>query len=93
MDLAQLGARRSLTMPGLSVTIAEMIEALRRVAGADVVARIKREHDPQIAAIVDGWPRDFRTERAEQAGFKADSDFEAIIRAHIADEEKRKTHS
>ncbi|MFC5586964.1 D-erythronate dehydrogenase [Nitratireductor kimnyeongensis] len=91
MDLAQLGARRSLTMPGLSVTIAEMIEALRSVAGDQVVAHIKREHDPQIAAIVDGWPRDFRTERAEQAGFTADSDFEAIIRAHIADEEKRKT--
>ncbi len=89
MDLTQLGARRSLTMPGLSVTIAEMIEALRRVAGDEAVARIKRAPDPQIAAIVDGWPRDFIARRAEEAGFTADKDFDSIIRAHIADEEAR----
>ncbi|WP_157020192.1 D-erythronate dehydrogenase [Mesorhizobium xinjiangense] len=90
MDLAQFGDRRSLTMPGLSVTVAEMIDALRRVAGDEVVARIKRAHDPQIAAIVDGWPRDFSARRAEEAGFRADKDFDSIIRAHIADEEARK---
>ena len=90
MDLAQLGDRRCLTMPGLSVTIAEMIEALARVAGHDVVAHIKRRHDPQIAAIVDGWPRDFIARRAQEAGFKADRDFDSIIRAHIADEAARK---
>ncbi|WP_295807554.1 D-erythronate dehydrogenase [uncultured Nitratireductor sp.] len=93
MDLAQLGDRRSLTMPGLSVTIAEMIEALGRVAGNEAVAHIKRQHDPQIAAIVDGWPRDFNAQRAEEAGFKADQDFDAIIRAHLADEEARKAKS
>ncbi|MEC9243618.1 MAG: D-erythronate dehydrogenase [Pseudomonadota bacterium] len=90
MDLARLGDRRCLTMPGLSVTIAEMIEALARVAGHDVVAHIKRRHDPQIAAIVDGWPRDFSARRAQEAGFTADRDFDSIIRAHIADEEARK---
>ncbi len=90
MDLARLGDRRCLTMPGLSVTISEMIEALARVAGHDVVAHIKRRHDPQIAAIVDGWPRDFSARRAQEAGFTADRDFDSIIRAHIADEAARK---
>lgn len=90
MDTAVLGARRSLTMPGLSVTVAEMIEALRRVAGADAVARIKRQPDERIAAIVAGWPRDFSARRAEAAGFTADADFDSIIRAHIADEQARR---
>lgn len=89
MDSARLGDRRSLTMPGLSITIAEMIEALRNVAGAETVRLIRRQPDEAIMKIVSGWPRDFSAERAEALGFAADRDFEAIIRAHIADEAAR----
>ena len=40
------GARRNLTMPGLSATVGEEIAALKRVAGDKVAARIKRDlHD------------------------------------------------
>ena len=86
MDTSVLGARRALTMPGLSVTVAGMIEALERVAGPEVVKLIRRERDPQIEKIVEGWPRDFNAERAVSVGFKADADFDSIIRAHIAGE-------
>lgn len=85
IDTGVLGPRRSLTMPGLSVTVAEMIEALRDVAGSDTVALIKRQPDGQIAQIVAGWARDFTAARAKAAGFVGDSDFHAIIHAHIAD--------
>ncbi len=85
MDTGVLGHRRSLTMPGLSVTVAEMIDALRDVAGNDVVALIKHQPDEQIVKIVAGWARDFTATRAKAAGFVADSDFHAVIRAHIAD--------
>lgn len=90
MDTAKLGPRRSLTMPGLSVTVGEMIEALRDVAGNDVASLIRRERDPVIETIVAGWPRNFSADRALEAGFTADPDFHSIIRAHIADEEKRR---
>ena len=40
IDTARIGTRRALTLPGISVTVAEQIEALRRVAGAKAVARI-----------------------------------------------------
>jgi nucleoside-diphosphate-sugar epimerase len=86
MDLTQLGARRALTMPGVSVTVAEQIEALRRVGGEKAVALIKREPDETIRRIVTGWPRQFDAKRAESLGFRAESDFDAIIRAHIEDE-------
>lgn len=85
MDLAPLGARRCLTMPGLSISVAEMIAALREVAGEDVAARIRREPDATIRGIVAGWPRDFAPERALAAGFTADASFQDIIRAHIRD--------
>jgi nucleoside-diphosphate-sugar epimerase len=82
----QVGPRRNLTMPGLSVTVGEQIEALRKVAGDKVVARIRREPDPMIMQIVAGWPRNFDARRASELGFKADASFEEIIRIHIEDE-------
>ena len=86
MDLANVGPRRALNMPGYSCTVAEQIEALRKVAGDGVVARIKRVPDPVIDRIVEGWPRDFDPQRAVALGFKAESSFDEIIRIHIEDE-------
>jgi len=88
METAKLGARRNLTMPGLSITVGEMIEALKRVAGEKTASLIRHEPDEAIIRIVDGWPRNFDASRAEEVGFKADADFDSIIRAHIADEEQ-----
>jgi nucleoside-diphosphate-sugar epimerase len=86
LDLAPLGARRALTMPGLSATVAEQIEALRRVAGDKAVRLIRREIDPAIAKMVAGWPRAFDARRALALGFRAESTFDEIIRIHIEDE-------
>jgi nucleoside-diphosphate-sugar epimerase len=86
IDGAKVGPRRNLTMPGLAVTVAQQIEALRKVAGDKAAALIRREPDPTIAGIVGGWARRFETSRALELGFRADDSFEAIIRTHIADE-------
>jgi nucleoside-diphosphate-sugar epimerase len=87
IDLAAVGARRNLTMPGLSATVGEQIAALKRVAGDKVAARIKREPDPFIVSIVAGWPRDFDPTRALQLGFTtAERTFDDIIKIHIEDE-------
>jgi len=86
IDLAKVGPRRALTMPGLAVTVGQQIAALKKVAGDKVVARIRREPDPFIEEIVAGWPRNFDPKRALALGFTADESFEAIIRAHIEDE-------
>jgi nucleoside-diphosphate-sugar epimerase len=86
IDGAEIGPRRNLTMPGLSVTVREMIEGLRRVAGPDIANLIRHEPDPIIARIVDGWARNFDATRAISFGFKAETNFDDIIRAHIEDE-------
>jgi D-erythronate 2-dehydrogenase len=86
MDLKPLGARRALTMPGLAATVGEQIEALRRVAGEKAVRLIRREPDPVIAKIVEGWPRAFDARRALGLGFRPDSSFDEIVRIHIDDE-------
>src|SRR6202046_2470461 len=87
MDSAAAGARRNLTMPGLSATVGEEIAALKRVAGDKVAARIKREPDPFIMGIVAGWPRNFDAKRAATLGFTtAEKTFDDIVRIHIEDE-------
>ena len=83
MDLSKLGNRRNLSTPGLSATVAEQIEALRRIAGEKTVKLIRREPDPTIIKIVAGWPRNFDTKRAESLGFKAEKSFDDIIRVHV----------
>ncbi len=89
MDSRPLGARRSLTMPGVAATVADQIEALRAVAGDAAVALIDREPDPVIERIVSGWPRRFDAARARALGFTAESSFDEILRAYIEDEHVR----
>ena len=86
IDLASLGPRRNISLPGLSATVGEEIEALRRVAGDQAVKLIRHEPDPTIIRIVDGWARDFNASRAESLGFRAETSFDAIVRAHVEDE-------
>jgi len=89
IDGSAVGARRNLTMPGLSATVAEMIESLQRVAGSDCARLIRREPDSVIAGIVKGWARRFDASRALSLGFKAEPHFDDIIRAHLEDEHKQ----
>jgi nucleoside-diphosphate-sugar epimerase len=85
MDTAPMGADRSLTPPGMSVTVAEMLAALDRVrpGAADLVRRVD---DPAIAAIVGTWPAAFIPARAEALGFAAHEPLDDVIRAFIADD-------
>lgn len=86
VDTSGMEQRRSLNMPGLSATVAEEIEALRRVAGQKAVDLIRVEPDAAIAKIVEGWAAGFEPDRSRAMGFTADVSFDAIIAAHIADE-------
>lgn len=82
----QLGPRINLTMPGTTCTVGEQIEALRRVAGDKVAARIRREPDELVMRIVDGWAQRTDARRARELGFTAEATFDEIVRAHVDDE-------
>ena len=86
LDTSRLHGRRNLTMPGVSVTVGEQIEALGRVAGPEAVALITESPEPSVAEIVAGWPSRFDTARATALGFVADATYDDIIRAYIEDD-------
>jgi nucleoside-diphosphate-sugar epimerase len=78
-----LGHDRALALPGLSITVTEMVAALERVAGPDVAARIRWQKDPRITRLVDTWPGELEAGRARALGFPRDSNFDDIVRAHM----------
>lgn len=80
------GASRSVALPGMTVSVDDMLAALTKVAGEGVTARVTFEPDPFIEKIVYGWPTRFTTERAEVMGFRADQRFEDVIEAFIEDD-------
>jgi len=83
---SELGFDRALTLPGIRVSAGQMIGALRQIAGDDVVARIVRRPDPQVAKVVEGWPGYIEATRARSLGFVADNSMADIITAFIQDE-------
>ncbi len=81
-----LGAERTVMLPGLTVSVDEMMATLEAVAGPKVAARVTFEPDAHIQAIVDGWARRFDAQRGRKLGFQPDASFRAIVEAHIEDE-------
>lgn len=83
---AKWGMSRVLNLAGITVSVADMVEAMRKVAGDATAKRVVYKPDERIQKIVAGWPANFRTPRALAMGFKADPDIESVIRAYIAEE-------
>ena len=81
-----LRAHRSVNLPGVSVSVAEMIDALRIVAGSAAADRIRFERNPVIERIVGSWPAAWDVSRATSLGLRGDASFEAIVRAYVEDD-------
>lgn len=86
LDGARLGFNRTVLLPSISVSVGEMADALRRIAGDEVADRILWRPDPFIQTIVDGWPDIMKGSRAKALGLKADADIDQIIAAFIEDD-------
>jgi len=80
---------RSVNVPGITVTVGDMVKALREVAGEEVAARVKWQLDPAIDRIVSTWPASFAPRFGTSLGMKADVDFAGIVRAYMADDMPR----
>ncbi len=83
LDAAAWPTTRAVNLPGITLTVREMIEAMGRVAGRAATERVRFVADARIQSIVRTWPVRFRTERALAMGFRADGGFESIVRDHL----------
>ena len=79
------GGRSAVNLPALTVTVADMVAALERVAGPAASGLIDWVPDPAVARIVASWPARFRGERAARLGLAPDPDIGAVIDMHLAE--------
>ena len=77
---------RAFNVPGVSLTVQEMVEALQRVAGKETTALIQHKPDPFIVNIVESWPKEFDCQKALRLGFLPDASYDDILRAYMKDE-------
>lgn len=76
---------RTLNLPGITITVEEMLDALKRVTNGNTVALVKFESNDSINRIVSTWPGAIDNTRAIELGFFADQNFDNFIHQHIAD--------
>ena len=86
LPAAAFGADPIVNLPGISVSVDEMIAALRSVGGDEAVRRIRWERDPAVERIVGSWPAAWDVTRARSFGLVADDSFEAMVRAYVGDD-------
>ncbi|MCG7327281.1 D-erythronate dehydrogenase [Achromobacter sp. ACRQX] len=89
LDADAMADRTPINLPGVSVTAAEMAQALREVAGDEVADRISWQADARVERIVGSWPGRWDTSRATRLGLTGDGSFADIVRAYMADDLKR----
>ncbi len=82
---------RTINIPGITVTVKAMLDALGEVVGADARERVQLQGDAAISQIVASWPSRFDVSQAVELGFERDRSFQDIVRAHIADLSPAKT--
>lgn len=74
---------RVVNLPGITITVREMLDAMGRVAGAEKPKLVRFVPDARIQGIVKTWPVRFRTDRALAMGFKPDDSFDDAVRQHL----------
>jgi nucleoside-diphosphate-sugar epimerase len=74
----------AMNLPALTVSVADMVAAVRRHGGAAAVARLRHEPDPALQRIVDGWPQEFVSARATELGLRSDASFDDIVARYLS---------
>ncbi len=79
------GGRSAVNLPALTVSVADMADALTRIGGPEVSALIDWMPDPEIGRMVASWPARVRADRAARLGLTPDPDFDSIVRMHLTE--------
>lgn len=82
VDGAAIGVWRTMNLPGLCVTVAEMLASLERIGGAGPRALVTELPEQRVIDIVCSWPGDFDVSRPLAMGFVRDADFDAAVRQY-----------
>jgi D-erythronate 2-dehydrogenase len=81
-----LGHTTAVQLPGLTLTVQDMLGAVADLAGHAVAQRVSFVPNASIVEIVKGWPARFSAERAISLGFQNETSIQEIIATFVQDE-------
>lgn len=79
------GRSRIVNLPGVTVTVQDMLEALNAVGGEKMSELVEERRDEAVERIVDTWPPRFDVSRAKDLGFLDDGPLERTVREYMED--------
>ncbi|PGH04509.1 hypothetical protein GX51_03501 [Blastomyces parvus] len=74
------GDSRSVNLPGIKVSVQEMLDVLEEVGGREKRALVEEKYDADIDRIVQGWSPNFDIAWAKSLGFHEDMSLLASVR-------------
>jgi len=83
LDAASLTQGRVINLPGLSVSVQQMLDSLRNIGGDNIANLVRLEPDEKIEKIVNSWPGDFEATYAKQLGFSGEQHVDNLINGFI----------
>jgi nucleoside-diphosphate-sugar epimerase len=84
-DGAAFGTDRSVQLPGISVSVDELIDSTNRLAGGRRLGSVTFDPDPDVIRIVQSWPASTACEGATSLGLPSDADTDSIVAAYLED--------
>ncbi|KAF9729047.1 hypothetical protein PMIN06_003330 [Paraphaeosphaeria minitans] len=75
---------RVVNLPGQTVTVRQILEALGEVGGEKALKLVEEKHDPKVEAIVASWPSRFDISLAQGLGMAADISLKEEVQSFAA---------
>ena len=75
------GLNRTVNLPGQTVKVSDILNALERVGGKEKRALVEHKPDAAIEAIVASWPAQFDTSLAKKMGLVDDVSLDDLVNA------------
>lgn len=85
------GGSRVVNLPGVTVSIKDMLAALKAIGGQEALDLVEEKVDAATEKIVESWPAAYDTSRAKDLGFADDGSLEQTLQAYVEDYGSKKT--
>lgn len=83
LNAENFGSSRTINLPGITVSVEEMLQTLKVVGGDEAYQRVEFKEDEGVNKIVSSWPGKFDVSSAQKMGFIQNKDFSEIIQEFI----------
>lgn len=82
---ASFTGSRIVNLPGITVSVKEMLDALHAIGGEEALRLVEEKRDDATQRIVESWPTRLDTSKARGLGFVGDGTLEYTLKEYLDD--------